>query len=64
MADADFSGILNPKRVIRRREEEAETEPPAVPGNPRRFEKPFTPEERARQRQLLVQKLKALGERP
>lgn len=63
MADADFSGILNPKRVIQRREESAGSEPPVLPKSPQRFEKPWTPEERARQRRLLAEKLRMLGEK-
>lgn len=60
----DLSGLLNPRRVIDRREAEAEAEPTAPEPSKTRFERPFTPEERARQRRLLVQKLRELDRLP
>lgn len=59
MAAADFSGILNPKRVIARREAEAE-EPPPKASAPKgmRFGKQFTPEDRAKHNAALVKKLR------
>ncbi len=66
MADADFSGVLNPKRVIRKREEMLENpaQPPqAMPAqatmSQTQFAKPFSPEERARQNAQLARLLAA-----
>lgn len=59
---ADFSGILNPRRVIDRRISEAEQGPvntlppqPSQPAIP--FTKPFTPAERAAQNAQLARLL-------
>lgn len=58
MADKpmDFSGVLNPKRVIEKRlaKEESPVEQIAPTPTPEtRFTKPFTPEERAKQAEAL-----------
>lgn len=61
---ADFSGILNPKRVIQKREEAAEAPAPAAssPSAPdARFGKPYTPAERAKQAEALKRFLAARG---
>lgn len=60
MADKpmDFSGVLNPKRVISKRLEKAESPSEQIAPEPtpeNRFTKPFTPEERAKQAQALQQ---------
>lgn len=60
MADKpmDFSGLTNPKRVIEKRLEKAESPIETVAPTPTpatRFTKPFTPEERAKQAQALQQ---------
>jgi len=61
----DFSGVLNPKRVIDKRMEKAETPLEALSPTPTpatRFTKPFTPEEREKQAQALKLFLQKRGE--
>lgn len=63
MADVDFSGVLNPKRVLAERESRAsepQAEPPAPPQGKSAipFTKAFTPAERAKQRAALADALR------
>jgi len=67
MADKpmDFSGVINPKRVISKRLEKAESPSEQIAPEPtpeNRFTKPFTPEERAKQAQALKLFLQKRGE--
>lgn len=65
MADADFSGVLNPRRIQQKREEmlEKPSQPPQqMPPqtmSQTQFAKPFSPEERARQNAQLARLLAA-----
>lgn len=65
MSDYDFSGLTNPKRVIERRidQQEAATQgvPPPASGKGLRFDKPRTPEERAKIQAALAKKLRETG---
>lgn len=57
---ADFSGVLNPKRVIERRVEAAEAPSPAsAPASSARFGKKWSPGEQAAQRKQLADLLRA-----
>lgn len=55
---ADFSGVLNPKRVINKREEAASAAqmkmPDALSPSQAGFVKPFSPEEKAKQNRELA----------
>jgi len=65
MSDYDFSGLTNPKRVIEKRidRQEAATQgvPPPKPASGIRFDKPRTPEERAKIQAALAKKLRETG---
>jgi hypothetical protein len=50
---ADFSGVLNPKRVIEKRMAEAERSEQPSSSPKTSFTKPFTPAERAKQAEAL-----------
>lgn len=58
----DISGIVNPKRTLADREEEAERMVPAASAPKsdyaKKFSKPFTPEERAKQAEALEMALR------
>ena len=63
MADADFSGVLNPKRVLderERRASEPQAEAPAAPQGKSAipFTKAYSPAERAKQRAALADALR------
>jgi len=70
MADADFTGVLNPKRIIEKRLQSADNPASSPTGNPpvqatpdnARFTKPYTPAERAKQAEALKRFLASRGE--